>query len=307
MTGRGLRVPHISSMKKTISALVVIGLAVVAAGLYLTRPKSADAARLASIEADAARGEAVFWAGGCASCHKAEGSGDALALPGGRRFVTEFGTFVAPNISPDATNGIGEWTLAQFASALKEGTSPEGTHYYPSFPYSTYARMTDQDVTDLWAFLQTLPGQTRGNEPHELGFPFNLRLTLGGWKALFLNDDWVLADVAEPQVERGRYLVEALGHCAECHTPRNALGGLDTSRWMAGAPNPSGKGTIPGIAPGKLNWTVEDIAYYLETGFTPDFDSAGGEMSEVIANMAKLSPEDRVAIAAYIKALPTVE
>lgn len=293
-------------MKKFLAALILVGLAAVAAGLFVTRPQTVEAERFAGLQGDADAGETVFWAGGCASCHKAEGSDDSLALSGGRRFVTQFGTFVAPNISPDPTHGIGGWTLPQFASALLEGTSPSGEHYYPSFPYTTYTRMADQDVADLWAFMQTLPAESRENEPHELGFPFNLRLSLGGWKMLFQNDDWVLAEASDPQLERGRYLVEALGHCAECHTPRNALGGLDTGNWMAGAPNPSGKGTIPGIAPGKLDWAAEDIAYYLETGFTPDFDSAGGEMTEVIANMSQLLPEDRAAIAAYIKALPEI-
>lgn len=294
-------------MKKFLTIIVLTGLVAVAAGLFLTRPKTVSPERFAALEGDAGRGETVFWAGGCASCHKAEGGEDSLALPGGRRFVTQFGTFVAPNISPDPTQGIGGWTVVEFASALKEGTSPDGSHYYPSFPYGTYARMTDQDVADLWAFMQTLPAQDRQNEPHDLGFPFNIRLSVGGWKLLFLNDDWVMAEAGTPELKRGRYLVEALGHCAECHTPRNALGGLDTARWMAGAPNPSGKGTIPGIAPGKLDWAASDIAYYLETGFTPDFDSAGGEMTEVIANMAKLSPEDRAAIAAYVKAVPAIE
>ena len=293
-------------MKKFLTALILVGLAVVAGGLFLTRPQTVEPERFAGLQGDAASGETVFWAGGCASCHKAEGSDDSLALPGGRRFVTQVGTFVAPNISSDPTHGIGGWSLPQFASALLEGTSPEGEHYYPSFPYTTYARMTDQDVADLWAFMQTLPPESRENESHDLGFPFNIRLTLGGWKLLFLNDDWVLAEARDPQLERGRYLVEALGHCAECHTPRNLLGGLDTAHWMAGAPNPSGHGTIPGIAPGKLDWAAEDIAYYLETGFTPDFDSAGGEMTEVIRNMAQLSPEDRAAIAAYKKAIPEI-
>ena len=291
-------------MKKFLTALILVGLAAVAGGLFVTRPQTVDPERFAGLQGDAESGETVFWAAGCASCHKAEGSDDSLALPGGRRFVTQFGTFVAPNISSDPTHGIGGWTLPQFASALLEGTSPEGEHYYPSFPYTTYARMTDQDVADLWAFMQSLPPESRENETHDLGFPFNIRLTLGGWKLLFLNDDWVLADASDPQLERGRYLVEALGHCAECHTPRNLLGGLDTAHWMAGAPNPSGKGTIPGIAPGKLDWEAKDIAYYLETGFSPDFDTAGGEMVEVIANMARLSPEDRAAIGAYIKAIP---
>jgi mono/diheme cytochrome c family protein len=121
---------------------------------------------------------------------------------------------------------------------------------------------------------------------------------------LYFSDAYV--GPADPS-ERGRYLVEAAGHCAECHTPRTALGGLDTDRWMAGAPNPSGKGRIPGLTPAQLKWGLEDIAYYLETGFTPDFDSAGGEMAQVVRNMARLTPEDRLAIAAYIKALPETQ
>ena len=294
-------------MKKLIFRLFLLGIAALLAGLWLTRPQTVDAQRFAGLDGDAARGEAVFWAGGCASCHKAAGSENALELAGGRRFTTEFGTFVAPNISSDPTHGLGSWNDAQFASALLEGTSPDGAHYYPSFPYSTYARMTDRDVADLWAFMQTLPAVTRVNEPHELAFPFNIRQSVGGWKMLFLNRDWVMTDTPTPELERGRYLVEALGHCAECHTPRNALGGLDTARWMAGAPNPSGKGRIPGLSPAQLDWQAADIAYYLETGFTPDFDSAGGEMTEVIANMARLTAEDRNAIAAYIKALPAAE
>lgn len=294
-------------MKKIFLTLVVLGIIAVAAGLFLTRPQMVEPERFAALAGDTTAGETVFWASGCASCHTAPESEVPRELPGGQRFATPFGTFVAPNISPDPTHGIGSWDVTQFASALLEGTSPDGAHYYPAFPYGTYTRMADQDVADLWAFMQGLPPQTRADQPHDLAFPFNIRLTLGGWKMLFLDDDWVLSDVADPQVERGRYLVEALGHCAECHTPRNALGGLDTSRWMAGAPNPSGKGTIPGINPAKLDWSATDIAYYLETGFTPDFDSAGGEMTEVIANMAQLPAEDRAAIAAYIKALPQVE
>ncbi|NNE87350.1 MAG: c-type cytochrome [Silicimonas sp.] len=290
-------------MKRFLTGLILLGLAVAAIGLWVTRPQTVAAERLASLTPDVQNGETVFWAAGCASCHKAEGSTDSLTLPGGLHFKTPFGTFVAPNISPDPETGIGSWTATQFASAVLNGTSPEGQHYYPAFPYATYARMTDQDLTDLWAFMQTLPAVARENEPHDLGFPFNIRLSLGGWKLLFLNRDFVAAaDTA--QLERGRYLVEALGHCAECHTPRNALGGLDEARWMDGAPNPDGKGKTPGITPAHLDWAAADIAYYLETGFTPDFDSAGGEMAAVVQNIGKLTPEDRAAIAAYIKALP---
>lgn len=294
-------------MNKFLAGLVIVGLAVPAAGLLLTRPSTVEAERFASVTGEATRGEQVFWAGGCASCHTAEESSDATALPGGRHFVSPFGTFIAPNISPHPAHGIGSWSVTEFASAMLMGTSPDGAHYYPSFPYGSYARMSDQDVADLWAFLQTIPVQDRPDDPHQLGFPFNIRQSVGVWKLLYLSDEWVVSDVSTPELERGRYLVEALGHCAECHTPRDALGGLDTSRWMAGAPNPSGKGTIPGLTPSQLDWAANDIAYYLETGFTPDFDTAGGEMVAVIANMAKLTPEDRAAIAAYVKALPAVE
>ena len=162
--------------------------------------------------------------------------------------------------------------------------------------------MTDQDVADLWAFWQTLPSSDVESLPHEVGFPFNIRASLGPWKYMFLKDDWV-QPADSPDVERGRYLVEALGHCAECHTSRNLIGGLQASSWMDGAPNPSGKGRIPGISPEHLDWSAGDIAYYLETGFTPDFDSAGGKMADVVSNLSKLPKEDREAIAAYLKAL----
>lgn len=294
-------------MKRFISALLALGLPAIAAGLVLLRPETIDPARLSALAGDIAQGEQVFRAGGCASCHMAEGSTSERDLPGGRRFATPFGTFVAPNISSDPTHGIGSWTLEQFASALLLGTTPDGSHYYPAFPYASYARMTDQEVADLWNFMQGLPSASRIGEPHDLRFPFNFRIAVGLWKFLFLKHDWVLQNADDPVLARGRHLVEALGHCGECHTPRNALGGLDTSRWLAGAPNPAGKGSIPGINMAKLDWSAEDIAYYLETGFTPDFDSAGGAMVEVITNISKLPAGDRAAIAAYLKAIPAVE
>ena len=290
-------------MLRLLSRLIILGLLALGAVLWFTRADSVAPERFASISGDATSGETVFWAAGCSSCHKAEGSDDSLVLAGGQRFLSDFGTFVAPNISPDPIFGIGEWSQEEFASAVLNGTSPEGRHYYPAFPYTTYARMTDQDVADLWAFWQTLPYADVESLPHEVGFPFNIRASLGPWKELFLNRDWVMP-AATPELERGRYLVEALGHCAECHTSRNLIGGLQMSNWMGGAPNPSGEGRIPGISPGHLDWSDTDIAYYLETGFTPDFDSAGGKMADVVANLSKLTAEDRAAIAAYLKALP---
>lgn len=290
-------------MRRFLSKLIVLGLIAVAIGLWITRPQTVSEERFAALTPDATRGEAVFWAAGCASCHKGEDSENSLELPGGHRLASPFGTFIAPNISTDPENGIGRWTQLEFASAVLNGTSPDGSHYYPSFPYTSYAKMTDADVADLWAFMQTLPAVPQESQPHELGFPFNIRLSLGGWKLLFLKDDFV-TEADTPELERGRYLVEALGHCTECHTPRNAIGGLEMAKWMDGAPIPGGKGKTPGITPAHLDWSATDIAYYLETGFTPDFDSAGGEMAAVVQNTAKLSPEDRAAIAAYVKALP---
>ncbi len=279
--------------------------AIVAAGLFVTRAAPVDASAFDSLTGDAANGETVFTAAGCASCHAApEATGDAkLVLAGGQRFGSDFGTFIAPNISPHPEAGIGSWSLGDFASALKNGVSPDGRHYYPAFPYTSYVHMTDQDVVDLWAFWQTLPEDATPSQPHKVGFPFNIRRSVGVWKQLYLSDDWVIANTPTPELERGRYLVEALAHCGECHTPRDALGGLDRSQWLAGAPNPTGRGQIPSLTPDDLTWGPTEIAYYLETGFTPDFDSAGGHMVAVIENFAKLPASDREAVAAYLKAL----
>lgn len=288
--------------------LSLAGLAAAAAGLgwVLTAPERLPDTVTAGLTGDAARGEAVFWAAGCASCHSAEGAtGDArLVLSGGRKFPSDFGTFVAPNISPDPTAGIGGWSLAQFADAVMRGVSPEGAHYYPAFPYTAYAKAAPQDIADLWAFVQTLPADATPSRPHEVGFPFSIRRAVGGWKLLFADAGWALADPPSAEAERGRYLAEALAHCGECHTPRGALGQLDRARWLGGAPNPGGTGTIPNITPGALDWSETDIAGYLKSGFTPEFDTAGGHMAEVVLNLGHLPDADLAAIALYLKAVP---
>ncbi len=286
--------------------VVLVGLA----GVLLTRPQRVDPAQLNDVTADLARGEAVFYAGGCASCHSPpDATGEEkLKLAGGRRFETDFGTFIAPNISSDREAGIGSWSALDLANALLHGTGPEGQHYYPAFPYTSYANMTLEDVASLHAFLGTLSAVAVERNAHEVGFPFSIRRGLGGWKLLYLQPGWVVEGDLTDQQARGRYLVEALGHCAECHTPRNAFGGLQRDLWLAGAPNPSGKGRIPGLTADQLDWSEADIAEYLRSGFTPDYDSAGGEMAEVIENTSQLTDDDRLAIAAYLKAvsLPSV-
>lgn len=282
-----------------IAGLLVAG---IGAGWFTTKPSPLPASALDGITGDATRGAVTFAAAGCASCHSApDGPPDVLA--GGKSFASDFGTFIAPNISSDPEHGVGGWSDLDLASAIMRGVSPEGAHYYPAFPYTSYIKAEIQDVADLIAYMRTLPADATPSQPHDLRFPYTIRATLGPWKALYLRDDWV-TDAPTPELERGRDLVEALGHCAECHTPRNALGGLDRAAWLTGAPNPSGEGRIPDITPAGLTWSEQQIAEYLKSGFTPEFDSAGGTMADVIRNTAQLSDEDRLAIAAYLKALP---
>ncbi|WP_417596944.1 c-type cytochrome [Pararhodobacter oceanensis] len=290
----------------TALALALVG----AAGFWLmTRPAALTPetlAVLATHDADAEAGELVFWAAGCAGCHTAPGLEvtapveERLHLSGGQEFATPFGTFTAPNISMDPEQGIGGWNLPEFARAVTLGVGPAGQHYYPAFPFTSYARATPEDIADLWAFWQSLPADATPTGAHDVGFPFSLRRGLGLWKLLNYNADFVAPARDDPQYSRGRYLVEALGHCAECHTPRDLAGGLDQAEWLTGAPNPAGDGRIPALPP--EGWSTEDIAAYLQSGFTPEFDVAGGTMAEVIANLSRISAEDRAAIAAYLVA-----
>lgn len=303
-------------MRRLTKPLIVIALFCVLALWWVTKPQTINS----SVEmwiakpGDIAKGEQIFWAGGCASCHAKKGAvgADKLKLGGDHALVTPVGIFNVPNISPDKEFGIGSWTVEQFANAMLHGTSPEGKHYYPAFPYTSYASMFYGDVKHLWSYLQTLePVQTK-NKTHELSFPFNISRGIGLWKLAFTNIQPVLYVGGKGNVLlRGRYLVETLGHCGECHTPRSAFGygGMDTSKWMAGGPAPEGKGRIPNITPhasGIGSWSQEDIVYYLESGFTPDYDSVGGSMYDVQQNMTKLPKSDLEAIASYLKAIPAV-
>jgi len=293
---------------------IFIGVVLVAVllGVWITSPAKLD--ELPAYSPDVANGEQLFAAGGCSSCHatpvdgkRAKGAGKRV-LGGGLALETEFGVFHVPNISPDPEYGIGAWSELDFVNAMKLGTSPEGKHYYPAFPYTSYARMTTSDVRDLKAYLDTLPPSAAPSKPHELGFPWSLRRGLGVWKRRYLDAEPVIAiDLSDPTLERGRYLVEAVGHCGECHTPRDGFGGLDNARWLAGATNPDGPGRIPNITPGADtvgDWAAADFAYYFESGFTPDFDTVGGSMVAVQENLALLSAEDRTAIATYLKQVP---
>ena len=293
------------------AAVVVVVLAIVAAavGWFLTAPEPLQAAQLPNHQPDLANGKLVFYAGGCTSCHAApEAKGEEkLKLAGGLELVTDFGTFRVPNISPDKETGIGDWSPLDFANAVLRGVSPGGAHFYPAFPYSSYTRMTAEDVIDLKAFMDTLPTVSNQVADHDLKFPFSIRRGVGVWKFLYFSPEPVLALAdANDSVKRGQYLVEGPGHCGECHTSRDLMGGLKKSLWLAGAPNPEGRGIIPNITPSEdgLAWSEQEIVDTFKTGFTPDFDTLGGRMGAVQENLSHLPDTDLQAIAAYLKAVP---
>jgi mono/diheme cytochrome c family protein len=297
--------------------LIAGALAVIIGGAcwWLARPAPfVTPALAAALQApgDVARGRAVFFAGGCAACHvsqgQPEGQVDHLKLGGGLELKSPYGSFFAPNISPDPEDGIGQWTAADLVNAMKSGVSPDGRHYFPAFPYTTYAHARVEDIRDLMAFLRTLQPVKGKAPPHRIAFAFNIRGGLGLWKRLFLDQTPLGDDATQPpEWNRGRYLVMALGHCAECHSARNFMGAINARYLLAGGPDLEGQGWVPNITQDKdgiADWSAKDIAYMLQTGDTPDGDSVGGSMTAVVRNMSQLSEADRNAIAAYIKWLP---
>jgi len=290
---------------------LVVALVVSGAGVFwlLTIPQAVSANALGPHTPDLSNGKTLFIIGGCASCHVTPDQRDRTLLGGGMPLKSPFGTFYPPNISPDRNDGIGGWTDAQFVSAMHDGTGPDGHHLYPSFPYSSYQRMTFGDLRDLFAYLKTLPPVQSRAPAHDLPFPFNIRRTLGIWKLLFLDGLPFQPDPNKPEDwNRGAYLVNGPGHCGECHSPRNALGGIIESQRFAGGPNPEGKGWVPNITQkGLVDWSVKDIAWLLQSGMTPDGDSVGSSMTEVVRNTEQLGDSDRRAIATYLKSLPPVD
>lgn len=289
----------------------------VAAGLVLW-PAIARAAEHDPAADAVRRGEYIFQAAGCYGCHT-DVKGKGAALAGGAALETPFGAFYAPNITPDKTHGLGDWSLADFRRALRQGLSPAGDAYYPVFPYTAYTGMTDADSADLWAYLSSLPAVDRADKPHELGFPFNMRwLANSFWRALYFEaaayDPGAAPDgTADAEAwRRGGYLVTVLGHCGECHTPRGRLGAVDRKLPLAGNPEGPEGDPVPNITPheatGIGGWSAGDIAFYLDIGMDPDGDFAGGAMADIIKHStAPLTAEDRRAIAAYLKSVPPAD
>lgn len=297
-------------IRRIFIPVVLLAIVAAVAAWFLSAPTTLSQSAFTDLpDADLAHGEEMFWAGGCNSCHAAPGAkGDEkLILAGGLALKSDFGDFYAPNISPDKDAGLGNWSFSDFANSMKMGVGPGGEHLYPAFPYTSYTRMDMQDLNDLWAYMKTLPTSTNVAPAHDLGFPFNIRRAVGLWKRLYLKSGPVVQFASSDEaIQRGQYLVDGPGHCGECHTPRSLIGGLKLDVWLSGAKNPDGEGVISNITPGGSikGWSAGDIAYYLESGFTPEFDTVGGSMVSVQANMAKLPAADRQAIAAYLKAIP---
>ena len=261
---------------------------------------------------EVAHGEYVFRAAGCASCHT-DVAGGGAELAGGRALSTPFGVFRTPNITPDAETGIGGWSDKDFLRALREGVRPDGEDYFPAFPYTSYTLMSDDDARALKAYLFSRPAVSRPNEPHDLDPPFGWRFIVGSWKLLFFDQGPFEPDPERPEAwNRGAYLVDALGHCGECHTARNVMGARRDSKALAGtAEGPNGR-SVPNITPhpetGIGGWSEADIVTLLKTGFKPDFDNIQGAMAEATEDSFKyLSDGDLRAIAVYLRALEPID
>src|SRR4051794_5237219 len=255
---------------------------------------------------DAGRGRVVFEAGDCASCHATPGQPDRRRLGGGMALASLFGTFHPPNISPDPDYGIGSWRTIDLANALMSGVSPSGEHYYPALPYVDYAHMSVDDLRDLMAYLRTLPPAKDKPPPHELHFPMTIRRLVGFWKLIYLNRSPIRHDPGrDPDWNRGHYLVEALGHCAECHSSRNIAGGIKSGTRYAGGADQENVGFVPNITPvGIGHWSRDELHRALTIGVTPRGRVLASTMAEVVTGIAELPEADQRAIAAYIKSLP---
>src|SRR6202030_2917135 len=235
-------------LRRIFLAAVLAGAGAFGIYWWLTAPPTMLAVTASAYTPDLANGLTTFNAGGCSSCHAVPGQPDRTRLGGGLAIPSPFGTFYAPNISPDPADGIGRWREVGFVIAVTKGISPEGTHYFPAFPYTSYAHVKVQDVRDLFAYLKTLapvPGKVRD---HALPFLYNIRRNVGIWKLLFMDDKPFVVDPAHSvSWNRGAYLVNGFGHCAECHSPRNFLGGIIASQRFAGGPGPEGQGWVSNI------------------------------------------------------------
>ena len=297
-------------MRKWMALGLLPCLVIAVAGWMLSAPRPVVAAVSPALErgGDVERGKLFFNAGGCASCHATPGQDDRLKLGGGLELKSPFGSFIAPNISSHKTDGIGVWKVADLVNAMQAGVSPSGEHYYPAFPYTTYGKAEVEDIRDLMAYLRTLPAVAGKAPEHRIAFPFNIRRGLGLWKLASLDPRPLIPDPQQSaEWNRGRYLTEAFGHCAECHSARDFKGTIIADFRYAGGADLEGTGWVPNITQhgdGVAEWSAKDIAWMLKSGDTPDGDVVGGSMKSVVKNLAELPDADRNAIAVYVKTLP---
>ena len=260
---------------------------------------------------DVGKGEYLIIAAGCIGCHTTkENFKKGVLMSGGRALKTPFGIFNSPNITPDPTHGIGRWTEANFIEALRNGKSPKGEHYLPVFPYTSFSQMTNEDMRHLWAYMKTVPAIQTQNKPHEALLIFRLRFSLGPWKMInFKAGAFVPQKNKGAQWNRGAYLVRALSHCGECHTPRNLMGGLKDDLHLSGTKGGPDGDTVPNITPhttGIGDWSDDDLNTLFTIGMLPDGDFVGDGMAEVVENTDKMTTEDRKAIMIYLKSTPSI-
>lgn len=266
-------------------------------------------AAAADAPGNAERGAYVLRLGGCISCHT-DSKKKGPPLAGGVALNSPYGTFYAPNITPDRETGIGGWSTDDFIRAMTEGKSPSGQAYYPAFPYTSYTRMARQDLIDLKAYLDTVAPVRFKAPDHDLRFPYNIRMAMIPWRWLFFDAKPFKPDPAKSAAwNRGAYIVTGPGHCGECHSPRNFFGAVDQEQALAGtSAGPEGK-PIPNIRPhakkGIGPWSKRDLAYALKTGSVPSGDTLGGAMGPVIENATShWTDADLDAVAEYLKSLP---
>jgi mono/diheme cytochrome c family protein len=286
--------------------------ALIAAGPLMAAPLAVADNGAASDAALLKQGEYVFRAADCYGCHT-DTKNHGRPLAGGRALVSAFGTFYSPNITPDPQTGIGRWSEQDFVRALREGVDPSGRQLYPAFPYPSYTHLTDADLHALWTYLRAQTAVVQANRSHQLRWFVRARSFISVWKALYFKPGVYLDDRSKSAVwNRGAYLVTGAGHCGECHTPRDALGGPKSGMILAGTADGPENSAIPNITPDKQTgigkWSRSDIMTYLKIGMTPDGDVAGDLMADVINNSLQyLTRDDLAAIAEYLKSLPPVD
>ncbi len=264
-----------------------------------------------------ARGKYVFGAAAGCACHTEADKAATLLNAGGRKYEGPFGTVYSSNITPDPETGIGKWSDEQIITAIRSGRRPNGERLIPVHPYPTFNGMAEEDLRALVAYLRSVPPVHRANTAKKIIVPMFESVFLPAWLAAFAPRETPPPTAPTSGVARGEYLVRAVGHCGECHTPRGMTQAVDNSRFLAG--NPKGKGPegkeVPNITPDKAtgigDWTEEQIAEFVGTGNKPDGDVAGGLMGEVIqgssAGFKDLSKADRLAIARYLKSIPAIK